>query len=270
MISLLMERHWWTTHRFADRGSKLQTQLYVNRQPAALSVGVLGALPALGDREPRLEWVVPLADPSGRGAKPFAEPRGPEMLRPLGIEPLRDELIAFWPARGAVWDALAKIHFPDGTTGALLAEGKNYPREMYSTGTHAGESGSDASKQNRRQIEAAIAWTQMQLGVTVGVDRWLQPLDPKRPSSSLYQTANRLAYLVWLRDRGVNAWFCHLLYLDDPLHQPTGRAAWEKALTRAERELGIDDVIIPYAGHALLPALDPEVELAGLKSAGSG
>src|SRR6266581_3531079 len=97
---------------------------------------------------------------------------------------------------------------------------------MYSGGTGAGKSGTPAALESRRKIEWAIAWVQGQLGVELDVERWLDPLQPGKAISSLYQTANRIAFAVWLRSRGVEAWLCHLLYLDDAhfrpsRHQPT-------------------------------------------------
>jgi hypothetical protein len=126
-------------------------------------------------------------------------------------------------------------------------------------------SGSDAALESRRQIERAIAWTQGSLGVPLDVRRWLDPLERDRQASSLYQTANRLAYTVWLQHRGVDTWLCHLLYVNDPLHHPTSRADWEAGLEKAERELGIDQLELPFVGHVFLEALDPERELAGLR-----
>jgi hypothetical protein len=260
---------WWTVDGWASHGSKLQTQLYVNRQPETLTKKVLEALPALAKRRPELEWVAPLEKPPA-AVKAFAEPRDRSMLRVLRLERLASKLAKFWPARGPVWDALAIVHFADGTRGALLAEGKNYPRELYSGGTGAGKSGTDAALASRRQIELAIAWAQGRLGVPLDVARWLEPLDPKRPGTSLYQTANRLAYLVWLRSEGIDAWLCHLLFLDDPLHRPTSRRMWEEGLRTAGRELGIEGLEFPYVGHVFLHALDPEIELSALYDSSSG
>jgi hypothetical protein len=61
--SVTTNASWWVERGWATRGSKLQTQLYVNRQPQALSEKVLEALPELAGREPRLEWVAPLERP---------------------------------------------------------------------------------------------------------------------------------------------------------------------------------------------------------------
>jgi hypothetical protein len=86
---------------------------------------VLEALPGLATRGPTIEWVVPLEEK--RSVDKFAGPRDRTMLIKLGLENLAAELAKFWPARGPVWDALAICRFPDKTSGALLAEGKNYP-----------------------------------------------------------------------------------------------------------------------------------------------
>jgi hypothetical protein len=254
---------WWTAQGWATRGSQLQTQLYVNRRQPELAAAVLSALPTLRERAPTFEWTVPLEKPRFPDTDPFAEPRDRGMLVALELDHLAPQLAEFWPARGPVWDALAIIHFPGGSRGALLAEGKNYPREMYSGGTGAGKSGTPAALESRRKIEKATAWVQDKLGLERDIERWLDPLAPNRPSSSLYQTANRIAYTVWLHEQGVDAWLCHLLYLDDPLFQPTSRLEWERGIADAERALGIDQLVLPFAGHAFLPALDPNVELAG-------
>lgn len=132
---------------------------------------------------------------------------------------------------------------------------------MYSTGTGAGKSGTVAALDSRRKIERATAWVQGRLGIETDVERWLNPLDPSRRSSSLYQTANRIAYTVWLQSQGVDTWLCHLLYLDDALFHPTSRDAWERALSHADRELGIGRRDLPFAGHAYLAALDANTEL---------
>jgi hypothetical protein len=115
-----------------------------------------------------------------------------------------------------------------------------------------------------------VAWTQGRLGVPIDVERWLDPLDPMRRGSSLYQTANRLAYTVWFRRVGVDAWLCHLLFIDDALYRPTNRTTWEQGLEEAERALGIAGLDFPYAGHAFLDALSPEEQLSDLHPARAG
>ena len=210
----------------------------------------------LAERTPEVCWVVPSVETD------FYEPRDKKMLEELGLKRLAPALADFWPARGPVWDALARCTFAGGLEAVILAEGKNYPREMYSGGTQAGKSGSEETKASRHKIELAIAWTQGQLGLGLDVGRWL---DPNESGASLYQTANRLATVIWLRSQGIEAWLCHLLYVGDKLHQPTSRASWEEGLHAAEEELGIAGIEIPFAGHAFLEALDPERELQELR-----
>src|SRR3954466_3731568 len=98
---------WWMEHGWARYGSQLQTQLYVNRRSEALNQAVLGALPALGDRNPSIEWVAPLESSAAGSA--FIEPRDDAMLSALGLEELASALRSFWPTRGPVWDALATL-----------------------------------------------------------------------------------------------------------------------------------------------------------------
>jgi hypothetical protein len=252
---------WWTAHGWWRRGSRLQTQLYVNRRPRDLSEKVLEALRSLTERGLReMTWVAPLEQQA------FAESRDLAMLNALGLKHLKPALAKFWPTGGPVWDALARLTFKDGGSGVLLAEGKNYPQELYSAGTQAGKSGSERSRESRRRIEAAIESVQAELGVMVDLRCWLDPLDPERPgSSSLYQTANRIAYTVWFRRMGIEAWLCHLLFIDDALHHPTDEGAWRRAIATADQQLGLDDVELPYVGHAFLSALDPEHVLANLR-----
>ena len=107
------------------------------------------------------------------------------------------------------------------------------------------------------------------------VERWIGPLGDFRPddrNSSLFQTANRLAHAAWLdcelEDEGVDVWLCHLFFLNDVLYKPTTEADWTKTIEQANRELGIDGVDIPFAGHAFPVALDPNVVLPDLRNAG--
>lgn len=104
---------------------------------------------------------------------------------------------------------------------------------------------SPAGTPNRKLIDDALAWTQQQLGVSgKSVADWTGPL---------YQSANRLAHLSWLRSRGVRAWLVHLLFTDDP-HGATTEAAWKAAVHLADTRLGLKGVTVASAGHVLLPA----------------
>lgn len=254
---------WWTRKGWALHGSQLQTQLYVNRRPSELTQAVLEALPMFAERQPSVTWVAPLE------AAAFCEPQDAAFLDALGLREHRTKLKAFWPRGGPVWDALAVCEFADGARGVVLAEGKNYPQELYSTGSRVGTSGSEKGLANKRKIEKAIAWAQRELGVPIDAERWMRPLDEQRPSSSLYQTTNRLAHTLWLRSIGVDAWLCHLLFVGDTRFGHSTKDQWEVALAKADRELGLVSAAIPFAGHAYLAALDAAAVLADDQHASS-
>jgi hypothetical protein len=151
------------------------------------------------------------------------------------------DLARFWPTGGPHWDALAVIYRPDATRpGVLLVEGKSYVAELFGSGTAAKpDSGS------RELIETSLAWTQAQLGVTEKTAQdWC---------GRLYQSANRLAHVCWLRSLGIRAWLVHLLFTDDP-HGPTSAVAWREAFEQADDELGLTGINVPGVGHVILPA----------------
>ena len=79
------------------------------------------------------------------------------------------------------------------------------------------------------------------------------PLDTNAWTGRLYQNANRLAHVYWLRSRGVRAWLVHLLFTDDP-HRPTTADEWNDALAKADTALGLTGVTVDAARHVLLPA----------------
>lgn len=230
---------------WARRGSQLQVQLWVARRPSALSDAILSQLPALAGRAARLDWVSPCESDG------FAEPRDLEFLKRLDLDYLWPSLKKFWPRRGPVWDALAKVQLVDGGQGALLVEAKSYPAEMYAGGIKA-------SEPSRTQILTALAWAQGWLGAPCDPRRWADPLDPTRPgSSSLYQMANRLAHVAWLRSAGIEAWLCHLMITEDPTKNPTSLKEWRTALAAGRSELGLGALLPDYIAEVFVPGLAP-------------
>ena len=121
----------------------------------------------------------------------------------------------------------------------MLVEAKSWPGEMRSrfSGTHPG---------SRRRILARLAETRAWLGVgETPAPAW---------RDRYYQSANRFAHLRWFTELvGERAWLANVYFLDDP-DKPTTRAAWEKALDDAERELGLSGVPVPNSGRVFLPA----------------
>jgi hypothetical protein len=222
----------------AFAGSQLQTQLYVNRRPELLQARISEALPELVDAQ--LHWVSPLA------VDGYREYQDRAFLEQLGLGEHAEALPEFWPRGGPVWDGLALVALTDGRHGVLLAEGKSYPAELYGSGTQA-----KAHSASRELIERSLRQTQERLGIASSSASW---------TGRLYQTANRLAHLLWLRERGIPAWFVHLLFTGDP-HGPTSADAWTAAVRDADEALGLPEHVDGF-GHVLLPAGTRE-ELVG-------
>ena len=220
----------------AYAGSMLQTQLYVNDHAEELNRAILDALPELAHVDPKITWVSPLR------ATGYRELWDARMLRELGFDELVPKLSEWWPAGGPHWDALARLEYADGRAGALLVEGKSYPKEMQD------EKGLSATSEvSIERIKAALEATQRSLGVNKPVEAWLRPY---------YQTANRLAALYWLRrelgdDR---AWLVHLCFLNDPSHIASTREQWEAAFAAADNHLGLHESVPNYA-HVFLGGL---------------
>jgi hypothetical protein len=188
-------------------------------------------VPELG--ESAIRWTSPLR------ADTYREYRDGEFLDHIGRSGDLSSLTAFWPARGPVWDGLARVQLEDGSDGVLLVEAKSYPAELYGSGCRAGEV-------SRPLIERSLDMTRRRLSATSPLSEWTGPL---------YQTANRLAHLVWLRDeRGVPAWLLHVLFTDDP-HRRTTEDRWEAEMRLVNERLGLPPTV-DGAVHVLLPALD--------------
>jgi hypothetical protein len=125
---------------------------------------------------------------------------------------------------------------------AGLKQRKSYPEEFRSGGTKAGDV-------SRERISSAIAATQQCSASRKRRALWLD---------DLYQSANRLAHLYWLREvAGVDAWLVHLLFTDDHTHRPATREEWEETLPSVDQDLGLTSQS-EFAAHAYLPALAPE------------
>jgi hypothetical protein len=216
----------------AERGSQLQMQIYANHRREELSAAILSALPDLGGRASGLEWRSPLREQN------FAEYQDAAFLDAIGCGDLGEELNRFWPARGPVWDGLATAKLDSGSDGVVLVEGKSYPGEIYGPGSQAGESGSERGKTSRERIRAAIAATQEALGAEdVGPDDWIGR--GQGAPGSLYQMANRLAHLHWLRSRGRQAWLGFICFVEDPTFNATTREEWETELPKTWQRLGL-------------------------------
>ncbi len=214
-----------TTGR-AYAGSQRQIQTYVNEHPGVLTQSVVSALDLNQSTAAQLSWVSPL---KGGG---YREYRDGEFLRAVGLGHLEDALKQFWPQRGPCWDALARI-----PNGCILVEAKSHVPEVYGGGCGAGE-------KSRPKIVDALEQTKQWMGVPPETD-WL---------GKVYQSANRYAFLFFLREiAGVEAYLVNVYFQNDP-HSPTSSAQWEEGLKKVEQELGIQSKA-PFCGSVFLDAM---------------
>ena len=184
----------------AFKGSQLQMQLYANSHRRALEVEAWreGAIPDGAS----LDWISPIE------ADGYVEYRDTEFLERLSLSHHGPALGAFWPTRGPCWDGLARWS-KGAESGVLLFEAKSYPEE--------------SNSRLMARAEASILRISEALDTT---SAWLG-LDSTPPSwtSELYQTANRLAHLYFLRELcGVNVQLILVLIVEDPTHR---RTDWE-------------------------------------------
>jgi len=216
----------------AYKGSQRQIQTYVNLRPIELSQRIVEILTPSPPSDAHLDWVSPLA------TKGYAEYRDSEFLEVLQLGKYTDALSEFWPTQGPCWDALATLS-GDPFKGVILVEAKSYLNEIYSEGTKAEGS-------SLRQIEKALAETKAWLAVPEFAD-WKGPL---------YQSANRLAHLYFLRQvAGVPAWLVNLYFLNDP-YKPTTLKEWGIGLRRVKQELGLNEIVVPYFVELFLKSAD--------------
>lgn len=219
----------------AHAGSQLQTQIYVNRRRAALDAATVHAAPDLA--EARFDWVSPLESDW------FTEYRDGAALDRLGLGHHRNALREFWPSGGPRWDALARVELPTAT-GVLLVEAKSYVGELHGPGCLA------SSDRSRTKIASALDATKHCLGVPAQAD-WL---------GALYQSANRIAHLHFLRSLGVPAWLLSLCFVADP-RSPTSVAEWELGLASVRQRLGFGDRWPDHVVEVFIPGAEREVLL---------
>ena len=210
----------------AYAGSQRQIQTYVNERTSELCQAVAQTLKQVKIDESAIRWVSPLA------ADSYSEYQDEEFLRIIGAEQLAKVLADFWPRGGPCWDALARL---DGG-GCILVEAKSHVSEVYGNG--CGAKG-DALVLIQSSVKRAKDW----LGAGPDAD-WL---------GRLYQSANRLAHLYFLREVGkVGAYLVNIYFTGDP-HSPTSRQQWDKGIKAVKEELGIPGPV-PYSASAFLEA----------------
>ena len=217
---------------FAYAGSQMQVALYVNERREELNEAIVREVPELARAQ--LTWVSPLR------AERYAEYKNGAALKALDLYRHRDAL-KLLASGGPVWDGLAQVRLENGRRGVLLIEGKSYPDELRGPGSAA------TAQASIDLIAVSLAETRHWLKVeNAFAEAWL---------GELYQSANRLAYLYFLRERlGIPAWLIHLLFVNDP-RSPTSEPTWRPALDAVEHELGLANRVDGYA-HVYVPGLE--------------
>lgn len=189
--------------------------------------------PRLRELGAHIRWVSPLAKDD------YAEYRDAAFFRAVGLGDFVGELASFWPPGGPSWDALAIISDSDGRIRpcVILVEAKSHIHEIYGSGCQAGPS-------SRGLIEKALAETKDWCGASMDAD-WTRPL---------YQSANRLAHLCFIRKRLQRpAWLVNLYFINDPIG-PTDEDAWKVELQKVKASLGLTSNVA-FAIDLFLPAL---------------
>jgi hypothetical protein len=235
---------------FTARGSQRWLQIAVNRAPETLNAPLRQAM-SLGTDD-AIDWRSPREDDG------FLEYRDGTFLDRLGCDPLsRRTLKAFWPARGPMWDGLARTSRGD----LLLVEAKAHIPEIISGGTRA-------SEESKAKIDAALRQTQKALAPKADAVDW---------SKTFYQYANRLAHLYLLRE--LNEVPAHLVYVyflnAKDMNGPSERAEWIGAIKVVEGYLGLGRHRLSRYIHKVfvdvadLPAVAPREAPAALEEARS-
>ena len=221
----------------ARRGSQRQLQDYVNFNQQAIDRAIISALPVrIQENSPQIRWVSPLARDE------FQEYRDAEFLAVLGLDRFARDLACFWPERGPSWDALGilRVSLPNCLPISLLVEAKSHVPEVYGNGCQAGSN-------SRALIEDSLH----------AAKNWCRVAQESDWTGSLYQSANRIAHLYFLREIARQpAWLVNLYFLDDPI-APTDDDTWGRALPAIRAELGLNqyppgviDVFLPAWEHA--------------------
>jgi hypothetical protein len=213
----------------AHAGSQRQIQTYVNERESELSCAVADALSAYKLNPAAIRWVSPLR------AEGYAEFQDAEFLKAVGAENLAPRLSEFWPHRGPCWDALARME----GGGCVLVEAKSHVSEIFGNGCGAGDG-------SRTMIQSSLAKTKKWLGANPEAD-WL---------GRLYQSANRLAHLYFLREIGnTNAYLVNLYFCGDTHfpNAPRTREEWDREIKLVNEELGIS-VSAPCSASVFLEA----------------
>lgn len=194
-------------------GSQLHLQNLINKYPQMLNDELSRKL----NKKMNIEWVSPLA------IEGFKEYKDDDFLKKLDIKDkcdLKRPLKDFWPENGAHWDALGKTDEE-----VFIVEAKGHIEEIISP-----ESGAK-NPESIKKIRNALQETKDFLNVKSEYD-W---------SKTLYQYANRLAHLYYLKECcEVNAHLIFIYFTEDKSWEDYGTEyGWKCAEIVVHKILGL-------------------------------
>ncbi|NMQ06847.1 hypothetical protein E4Q08_17125 [Candidatus Accumulibacter phosphatis] len=183
---------------------------------------------ALGiDATDTIEWLSPVRSDD------FAEYFDQEFVDRLGLGELDVPLNDFWPKSGPRWDGLARTK----SGKLILVEAKAYIEEAVDYKSKAGAD-------SKARISKALATAKAAFRATADAN-WEEPL---------YQYANRLAHLYYLRELNKrDAYLLFVYFANAPdVPNPCTSAHWEGAIRLAEKCLGLGaHPFRPYIGSVV-------------------
>ena len=223
------ERHYGR----ATRGSQRQLQDYVNLHESELTVALLAALPA-PLQSSSVEWISPRAE------KDYLEYQDYRFLDGIGLGSFARQLRNFWPPSGPCWDALGLLctGAPNSFPFAVLVEAKSHIPEVRSGGCQA-------SAQSLVMIRSALEEAKRWSNADPNAD-WTGPL---------YQSANRIAHLYFIRQKLNRPCLLVNLYFVGDSYRPTTLEEWKSAVQSIKSELGLTSPV-PGLVDLFLPALE--------------
>lgn len=157
-------------------GSQHQLRRWIVERPGDVNRELTSRNEELASWARRIEWLWPTAE-SG------VEERD-EAWQFIGLDGDSPVQAGWWPKGGAVWDAGARVHGPDGQIGGLLVEAKGREGELTAGGCKA------TSEDSIKTIRDALADVKNDLGVAPNAEwmgsspscpRWSRPAAGRRP-----------------------------------------------------------------------------------------
>lgn len=132
----------------------------------------------------------------------------------------------YWPKGGPHWDGIAILTKNDGSKTLLLIEAKAHKGEI--------NSNSRATSESLEVIKKRLQKIQKDSGLKDDVD-W---------TKRYYQFANRLAFLLFLQDKGTDVSFVYILFANDPYWNEKDKTTiedWNKVLKKEREYFGITE-----------------------------